>query len=106
MIYKFQCKATGDVLMLGPVGDEVLRAIGIAPAARGIIEPAGMSAAIEAIEAAVARDDMALGPSGSAAREGEAQPGEGGVSLRQRAWPLAEMMKRARAVGEPIVWGV
>jgi len=44
--------------------------------------------------------------SGSAAREGEAQPGEGGVSLRQRAWPLAEMMKRARAVGEPIVWGV
>ena len=29
-----------------------------------------------------------------------------GVSLRQRAWPMVEMMKRAHAAGKEIVWGV
>ena len=28
------------------------------------------------------------------------------VSLRQRAWPLIEMMKRAHAEDQDIVWGV
>jgi hypothetical protein len=31
---------------------------------------------------------------------------EGGVSLRQRAWPLVEMMRRSHAAGHEIVWGV
>ena len=106
MIYKFQCKATGDVLMLGPGGDEVLRAMGIGPATQGIIEPAAMSAAIKALEAAVARVSVAQDPSGPAAREGAVSPEDDGVILRQRAWPLAEMIKRAQAAREPIVWGV
>jgi hypothetical protein len=28
------------------------------------------------------------------------------VGLKQRVWPMVEMMKRAHAAGEPIVWGV
>ena len=28
------------------------------------------------------------------------------VALRQRVWPLIEMMKRSHAAGEDIVWGV
>jgi hypothetical protein len=28
------------------------------------------------------------------------------VTLRQRAWPLVEMMKRAHAEDQDIVWGV
>jgi hypothetical protein len=45
-----------------------------------------------------------------AEREAEAEgrtlgPREG-VSLRQRAWPMIEMMKRAHAAGKEIVWGV
>ena len=28
-----------------------------------------------------------------------------GISLRQRAWPLVEMMRRALAENQPIVWG-
>ena len=29
-----------------------------------------------------------------------------GVTLRQRAWPLVEMMKRSAAENAEIVWGV
>jgi hypothetical protein len=28
------------------------------------------------------------------------------VSLRQRLWPMREMMRRSHAEGQPIVWGV
>lgn len=107
MIYRFQSKGAGDVLMLGTVGDAVLNAMGRAPAAKGIIEPSAMPAAISALEAAVARDD-ALQPSGRGVDtdvrppDGDAEP----VSLRQRAWPLVEMMRQAHDAGEAIVWGV
>lgn len=106
MIYKFKSKAAGDVIMMGPTGDQVLRAIGREPAPKGIVESAAMPAAIAAIERAITADEAAR-------REGEAKAqADGvklpapGVTLRQRAWPMVEMMKRSHAGGEPIVWGV
>ncbi len=104
MIYKFRSKAAGDVIMLAPGGDAVLRIIGKEPAAKGIIETAAMPAAIKAIEQAVAADEAARK---SPDPDDEAKPGKGdGVTLRQRAWPLLEMMKRSHAAGVDIVWGV
>ena len=106
MTYRFRSKATGDVLMLGPAGDSVLSAIGLAPAARGIIEPQAMPAAISAVEAAIAREES-LRPADRTAADAQApQADSEAVSLRQRAWPLVEMMRRAHAAGEAIVWGV
>lgn len=102
MTYRFHSKAAGDVLMLGPAGDAVLQAMGIAPARQGIIEPAAMPAALRAVEAAVARDEAA--PASTVVQDGDEDGAA--VSLRQRAWPLVEMMKRAHAENEPIVWGV
>lgn len=107
MIYKFKSKAAGDLIMMGPSGDQVLRIIGKEPAPKGIIEPAAMPAAMAAIERAVADEEAARA---RAEREAEAEgrtlaPREG-VSLRQRAWPMIEMMKRAHAAGKDIVWGV
>ncbi|HYN61862.1 MAG TPA: DUF1840 family protein [Rubrivivax sp.] len=29
-----------------------------------------------------------------------------GVSLRQRVWPVIDMLERAQGAGQPIVWGV
>jgi hypothetical protein len=106
MIYKFKSMATGDTLMLAPQGDQMLRLIGREPSAKGIIEVAAMAAAIAAIQRAVADDD--------AARRGESAPGRDDdtpgtadkVSLRQRMWPMVEMLKQAQAASEPIVWGV
>ncbi|HEX3139553.1 MAG TPA: DUF1840 domain-containing protein [Rhizobacter sp.] len=105
MIYKFKSKAAGDVIMMGPGGDAVLRIIGKEPAAKGIIEPADMPAAMKAIEQAVAADEAARKQPEPDDDETKAPKGDG-ITLRQRAWPLLEMMKRAQAAGEPIVWGV
>ena len=106
MIYTFRSKAAGDVIMLGPTGDAVLRAAGREPAPQGIFEPAAMPAARAAIERAIEADDAARAEAEAQARaEGAKLRGGDGLGLRQRAWPLVEMMKRAEGAGEPIVWG-
>lgn len=96
MIYKFKSQATGEVIMLGPNGDEMLRIIGHEPAAKGIIEVAAMPAAMAALEAAIEAEEP----------PGDDAEGARGISLRQRVWPIIEMMKRSAAGNEPIVWGV
>ena len=107
MIYKFRSKAAGDVIMMGPNGDQVLELIGKSPGPKGIIEPAQMPDAMRALEAAITADDAARKEAREAEGDDDAAPRKGdGVTLRQRAWPLVEMMKRAHAAGESIVWGV
>jgi Domain of unknown function (DUF1840) len=109
MIYKFKSKAAGDVIMMGPSGDAVLRLIGKAPAAKGIIEVAAMAPAMAAIEQAISADDASRtqgGKEGGSEGRGSASGERDGVSLRQRAWPLVEMMKRSIAENADIVWGV
>jgi hypothetical protein len=107
MAYRFHCSTTGDVLMLEHAGDTVLGAMGIAPAAKGIIDPAAMPAALEAIETAIEREESTPDRS-EAAAIGTDSPAEetDPVSLRRRAWPLIDMMRRAHAEGAAIVWGV
>lgn len=102
MIYKFKSKASGDVIMLGPNGDELLRLLGRTPAAQGIIEVAAMPAAIQALESAVAAAEAVDATPPAAADT--ASPPEG-ISLRQRVWPMVEMLKRAHGQGEVVVWG-
>jgi len=104
VIYKFKSKGAGDVLMLGPNGDQLMRIMGREPAPKGIIEVKDMPAAIAAIEQAVAAEEAV---EDDAETEGEvAGPRSAGVSLRQRAWPMVEMMRRCHASGDHIVWGV
>lgn len=96
MIYKFKSKAAGDVIMLAGNGDQLLRALGREPATQGIIEPAHMPAAIAALQAAIAADEQPP--------ENDDKPAP--VGLRQRFWPMVEMLRRAQAAAEPVVWGV
>jgi hypothetical protein len=108
MIYKFKSKSAGDVIMMGPSGDQVLRLLGREPAPKGIIESAQMPQAIARLEQAVKDDEAARAQAEAeaAARGEKLKPAEGAVSLRQRVWPLVEMMKRSHAHGDDIVWGV
>lgn len=100
MIYKFKSAATGDLIMLGAHGDQMLRLLGREPAPRGIIEVADMPAASAALLAAIARDEAP----GAADEDDEvAQPA---VGLRQRLWPMIEMLRRAQAADAAVVWGV
>ena len=100
MIYKFKSKATGDLIMTQPVAERVLSLIGKPAAPQGIIEVEQMQAAMSALEAAIAAE----GP-GAPGGDDDGTPRADRVSLRQRVWPMVEMMKRALAAKEPIVWG-
>jgi hypothetical protein len=115
MIYRFKSRATADVMMLGPQGDALLRALGREPSPRGIVEAADLPAAIAALQAAVAADEAlrqareAL-PDGDArhpqpAEEEQATPGAMRCRCAGVLWPVVEMMKRALAADEPVVWG-
>jgi hypothetical protein len=107
MLYKFKSKAAGDLIMLEPNGRRVLEIIGKDPQPKGIILPEDMKAAIGALEAAIAReeaDQKALAEEASA--NGQAPPKFDGVSLRQRAVPFLEMLRRCDKAGKEIVWGV
>jgi len=104
MIYRFKSKAAADLIVMGPVGDNLLRIAGREPAGQGIIEGSALPAAIAAIEAAVAAEEAVRTKSG--AEEPDDSAGGDHVSLRQRAWPLLEMMRRSHREGADIVWGV
>jgi hypothetical protein len=101
MIYKFKSKAAGDVIMLGPNGDQMLRILGREPSAKGIVDVEQLAPAIAALRAAV-RDDEARAD----ADDDEDAPGRNAVSLRQRLWPMIEMFERALDAKQPVVWGV
>jgi hypothetical protein len=105
MIYKFRSKAAGDTVMLGPQGDQFLRAMGREPSAQGIIEVAAMPAALTALQQAIEQDDAARAqqPADEALLEAA---GQDPIALRRRLWPMVEMIRRAQAADEPVVWGV
>lgn len=107
MIYKFRSKAAGDLIMLATNGDQVLRLIGKEPGHKGIIEVDQMPAAIAALEAAVVADEQAFEALCAQAREqGQEPPRRQDIGLRQRAWPMVEMLRRAHAHQHHITWGV
>lgn len=104
MLYKFRSKASGDVIMLQATGDTLLRLVGREPSAQGIFEPEQMPALIAALESAI-RQAEAPGADAGTAPEAESDPARA-VGLRQRLWPMIEMLRRAQAASEPVVWGV
>ena len=100
MIYKFKSAASGDLIMLGPQGDQLLRLLGREPAVKGIIEPTAMPAAIVTLQTAAAAEEVQGSTDDAEARVRPA------VSLRQRLWPMIDMLRRSQAANEPVVWGV
>ena len=104
MLYKFKSKTTGDLIMLEPNGRRVLEIIGKEAGPKGIILPEQMPAAIAALEAAVALEEL---------REQESRDKESPdpalhdvPGLRQRAVPFIDMLQRNHKSGHEVVWGV
>lgn len=109
MIYKFKSKAASDVIMMGPNGDQVLRLLGREPSAKGILEVADMPAAVAALRAAVQEEEARRQATTEDDADGDDNARgsrEGVVSLRQRVWPLIEMIERSQQAGTDVVWGV
>ena len=109
MLYKFKSRATADVIMLESNGRQVLEIVGKTPGASGIITVQQIPAAIDALEAAVADDDARR----KANQEEDAQDGDqdhaapgarDAVSLRQRAAPMIDMLRRSAAENSDVTW--
>ena len=107
MLYKFKSKATGDLIMLEPNGRRMLEIVGKEPGPKGIILAQDMPVAIAALEAAVNQEEAEQAAMVKAAQaEGKPVPKFEAISLRQRAVPFVEMLKRCHKADQEVVWGV
>ncbi|MFD0668674.1 DUF1840 domain-containing protein [Ramlibacter sp. MAHUQ-53] len=107
MLFKFKSKAAGDLVMLEPTGRRILKIIGKDPSPTGIIQPPEMAAAATALERAVAEEEAQQKAAIEEARaKGEPPPRFEAISLRQRAHPFIEMLRRCEKADREIVWGV
>ncbi|MBK6648489.1 MAG: DUF1840 domain-containing protein [Betaproteobacteria bacterium] len=107
MLFKFKSNVTGDLIMLEPNGKRVLAIIGKEASPKGIITPEQMPSAIAALEQAVQTEETEHRAAVDKANaEGKPTPQFEAVSLRQRAVPFVDMLKRCSREGKEIVWGV
>jgi hypothetical protein len=118
MLYEFKSKAAGSVVMLGPVAERLLAVVGKEPGPKGVFTVEQMGPAIAALEVAVAREKAELaelaarGWQPEDGNEHEPDPDERArraaqaVTLGQRAWPLIDLLKTARAAEQVVTWGV
>lgn len=108
MLYRFKTKNAGDVIMLEPNGEQLLKIIGKEPGPKGIVLVEQMPGAIAALQAAVAQEerDFALARAAFEAGQTRDSPEGEGVQLRQRVQPFIEMLRISHAHGDPVVWGV
>ena len=105
MLYEFKSKATGSVVMTGPVAERLLAIAGKAPGPRGIFTVEQMGPAIAALQAAVAREKAESAGADEDAGDRHAD-GPRAVSLERRAWPLIDMLSAALRAEQPVPWGV
>lgn len=126
MLYKFKSRSTADLILLEPQGRRLLQIIGKEPSPTGIITTAQIASAIEALESAVDAEERQAAAQQEAAAaaarkaqgdpEGEENGNDDGddkadgqrsefVSLRQRAAPFIDMLRRSAQGGHDVVWG-
>lgn len=120
MLYKFKSRSTADLILLEPQARRLLHIMGKEPAASGIVTSAQIPAAVAALEAAVVAEERQAAEQQAAAAarakegrddsEDEGEDGDGQrsgdfVSLRQRAAPLIDMLRRSAEEGNDVVWG-
>ena len=118
MLYKFKSRSTADLILLEPHGRRLLQIIGKEPGANGIVTVAQIPAAVAALEAAVLDDERrtaaaqeqakaqiaAAHAAGEDTDDALAKDDSQTVSLRQRAAPFIEMLRRSLAGGHDGRW--
>ena len=107
MLYRFKSKAGADVIMMAESAEAVLRLMGRSATPQGILEVAALPGLLQAMEAGVAADEAQHQRAVDEAKAaGQPAPRRQGVTLRQRAWPLHELMQRSLKEDADVVWCV
>lgn len=100
MLVRFNSKV-GALTMFGDVALHLLRLMGHSGTIPGALLAQDIPGALERLSRAL--EQGALAPP-TAADESEPGEGELPVSLRQRAYPLMELMQRAARQGADLLW--
>jgi hypothetical protein len=110
MLYEFKSRATGTVVMTGQVAEQVLAIVGKAPGPQGIFTVEQMGPAIAALQAAIERERTERESDARDADHHRDDEDEAdrtpSISLAQRAWPLMDMLRAARAADQAVTWGI
>ena len=111
MLFKFKSKNTGDIIMLQPHAEQILNILGRdtanGAANKGIIQAEQIPAALVALHDAIATEEREReAATAEALAKGEPTPVFSDVSLRQRALPFIEMLRRCETDADDVVWGV
>lgn len=106
-LYRFKSRETADLVMLQPHGQRILEVLGKDPGGPGIIQPAEMAAAVQALRVAAEAEEAEQNRLTAQAQErGEVPPEFDQVTLRLRSVPFVDMLQRCEQAGVEIVWGV
>jgi hypothetical protein len=103
MIYQFRSKAGPDVIMLADLSNRIFDILARPLEPRGILTVEQLPNLITTLETAILRDLVER--SKTEAADGAEKP-RLADRLGQRAYPFLELMKQAKAKGEPVMWGV
>ncbi len=105
MLYKFQCKKSADVLMLGDLTQLLFDIIDKPLESKGVFLVEQLSPAIEKLEAAIAADNE-LRKTDPKELDEEKKASLKALRLGQRAFPFLQLLKTALAHDEMVIWGV
>jgi hypothetical protein len=101
MIYQFRSKAGPDVIMLADLSQRIFDILARPLDPRGILTVEQLPSLITALETAILKDLEERSEAEDAGEKSKLAD-----RLGQRAYPFLELMKQAKAKGEPVMWGV
>ncbi len=107
MLYKFQCKKSADVLMLGDLTQRIFDIIGRPLEPKGIFLIEQLAEAIRKLEDAIALDEKVRAAAMQDLENKKADTEKpSALRLRQRIFPFLQLLKEALASKEMVIWGV
>ena len=103
MLITFHSDAYADITMFGEVGTRLLKLMGHSGSVPGAIKAPDVPAALDRLTTAVS--EQGDEPLGQAPDEDDPEaPKQPVVSLRQRAFPLLELLKAAAENDSDVTW--
>lgn len=102
MLVTFSSKVDADILMMAQHAKQVLKAagkdIGDSVPERGVFSPEQLDGAIQRLEKAIANEVAPSEP------DDDDRDRPRAVLLEQRAFPLLNMMRKAKKANAPVLW--
>ena len=115
MLFKFKSKACADLIMLEADGRRLLQILIGDDPVQGIIQVVDLAAALDRLDAAVAKDEAqrqvqaakaAARAAGQPVVDDDEETVLPSVRLAQRASPMQQMIRRCIGQKADLVWGV